>query len=64
MLLLCLKLFCDLLTPPGTVGRMGLQAKTMNYVLEMLGLTCLWNIQLGQMHREVIAGEVTRAVLL
>lgn len=41
MLLLCLKLFCDLLTPPGTVGRMGLQAKTMNYVLEMLGLSCM-----------------------
>lgn len=43
MLLLCLKPFHDLPTSLGAVGRMGLQGKTIHYILEILTLKCLWD---------------------
>lgn len=65
MLLLCLKPFCDLLTPLGAVESMGLQVKTINYVLVMLSLKCLLEIRLrssGQMYVELTAGDITRVL--
>lgn len=65
ILLLCLKPVCDLPTPLGAVERMGLQVKTINYVLEMLSLKCLLEIQigsLGQMYVEVTAGDIIGVV--
>lgn len=46
---------------------MDLWGKTVNYVLEMLSLKCLWDIQLGftgKMHIEVLVGDVTRVVAI